>query len=337
MRLSEKERAVYRAMELAPLRSAKSVAEQLGYREHTVYHALLRLKEKSLFRPQPVLNMYMFGYMDFTFFFSLSAGKSLTERKVFISALSASSAVSWLGELGGRYHYGVSILARHVLGAKEVLDTAAQRSKALIVSRELSIRTGTNFFGRKYIFSSGIRESTMPPPIRYDSVASSFKLDEIYKVILRCLYTHSCPSDRSLATMTGIPAPTISRRRQRLEGNKVIAGYRNQVSAHQLGVNRYKIVLSCKGLDATLVKQLRRFCLVMPQVTHLIECCGGWDYEIGVELFEASEIVPISERLYDSFGDNINSLEVIPEFRGIRFESFPFDKKGKADKLSFCV
>jgi len=326
MRLTDKERAVYRATELAPFRPAKSIAKQLGCREHTVHHALQRLKEKRLFNPQPILNMYMFGFMDFTYFFSLAAIKSKGERKSFIGALTDSPAVSWLGELGGQYHYGVSILANHVLHAKQILDDAVRSSKAAIVSRDLSIRTGTHFFGRKYLYPANLRTSAINPPIHYDSTATTFELDEIDKEILRHLYSHSCPSDRTLASLIGVPAPTINRRRQRLEQHHVIAGYRNYVPAHELGVNRYKIILSCKGFDSALVKQLVRFCNVAPQVTHLIECCGGWDFEIGTELFDASEIVPISEKLYDTFGDQIDSLEVIPEFRGIKFESLPFGK-----------
>jgi DNA-binding Lrp family transcriptional regulator len=172
----------------------------------------------------------------------------------------------------------------------------------------------------------GLRNGSIHQPIRYDSTTKSIELDQIDKEILRNLYSLSWPSDRALASIMGVPATTINRRRQRLEQSHVIAGYRNHVAARSLGVNRYKIILSYKSFEALCVKRLVKFCMLTPQITHLIECCGGWDFEVGTELFDASEIVPISEKLYDLFGDQIHLLEVIPEFRGIKFESLPFHR-----------
>ena len=220
MYIPEAARSIFVQRELCPSRSAEEIARVLKIKASTVRYQLSKLEDLKLVEPRPIVNPYKLGYIDYTYLFSLSSTKNEEQRNALIDTLVRSPEVSWVGELGGSYHYGVSILALSVADVLTYLDRLTSSFGELFHERLFSIRYASNIFGRRYI--SG--ECAACPSIQYATTSTIIELDDLDKKIISGMFEFPDLSLRGLARELQIALTTLDRRRGNLEDNGVIAG-----------------------------------------------------------------------------------------------------------------
>lgn len=66
-----------------------------------------------------------------------------------------------------------------------------------------------------------------------------------------------------------------------------------------------------------------KFCLGHHNVNFLIEYLGAWDYEVGVEVENAKDILTITEQFYSRFGDVLNTIKVLQVFDYPKVSKYP--------------
>jgi hypothetical protein len=79
-----------------------------------------------------------------------------------------------------------------------------------------------------------------------------------------------------------------------------------------------------KTVDEKFKRSLFDFCAKHQNVNFLIEYLGAWDYEIGVEVENAKDILTITEQVYASFAEMLNTVKVLQVFDYPKVSKYPF-------------
>ena len=57
----------------------------------------------------------------------------------------------------------------------------------------------------------------------------------------------------------------------------------------------------------------------------LIRTLGTWDVELAVETESMRDIVQLKSRLYQEFGQNLQTMKLIPSFGYLKISEYPLD------------
>lgn len=302
--LNDQTRAVLRAAELSGSASVRTIARQVALREATVRYSLDKLSREGLLpTPQPFVNMYRLGYVEYQLFFSLGSGDQ-SMKKRFVTALAAAPQTAWLVELGGPYQYMALLYLRDIKELFKLLDELAHQCGNIITDKSLAVRKSYTLFGRKYLAP----RVHAPAVLRYSVDDQPAAVDVKDFAILNAMLDPRFMTLREVSEATGLPITTIDRHKRKLEQSRVIEGYFYRLDGQSLGMQCFRILLSLKGTSEATRKKLRAFALKHPLIINLVECIGNWDAIIGVEVDDVRQLAELSAEIYETFGESINAL-----------------------------
>ena len=318
MRLTDKERTVLACVELRADASVKTYRKETGLREHTIRYHLRNLIERGIATPAPFVDMHLLGYTIFNVFFSIGAEKKST-KEALLRTLIASKHVTWVGEFGGEYQYGIALCARELGFVSHFLAALSKRFGNIFFEKAVSCQFGTHTYYHKYLSAKRFSVS----PLYCGTSSEHVEIDELDDKILSALATHGGLSHRRLAQEVRVPLSTLELRISKLEERKIIKGYYYMVDAVKFGMQRFKLMVYGKGLDAALKDGLSKYCQSHPAIVHLIECFGSWDFEIGVEAEGSEPVMEVIQEIYEQFGASINTIRLLMKFRDLKTRWYP--------------
>ena len=320
MKLSQKERDIVAAIELRAYLSIEDIRKETGYREHTIRYSIRRLTERGILSIIPVVNVVTMGYTMHNVFFSLGAESKNVKQKL-IEALKKAPEVVWLAEFGGDYQYGLGLCVRHIMRIPGFLQRLSDQFGNIFFEKSVSTQFSSAFLPRKYLTSKKIKQDLLPIIHETERV----DVDDLDKKILRALSTHAELSRRQLALKLQMPLSTLELRIRKLEDRKVVTGYTFLVDTGKLGMQHFKLLIFAKGIRSQLSRKILAFAVQHPNVTLFIECFGGWDYELNVEVEKAEDTVQIIQELYEFAGGDVLTVKALSHFRDLKFLTHPAD------------
>ena len=303
MKLSDRDRLVLKCIEHRASCSLSEISKIAKIREHTLRYTVSKLKERGIIVGYaPFINVYPLGYTDFTLFFALSSGTKKKHEKV-IERLKNGPGVSWMGKVGGAYHYGLAIMARYIDEVFELQASLGKEFGAVFGEKVISVRRSMYAFGRKYFAPKSASSPILSfhrEKVHRDRVVP---IDEEDHYILSGLANLTYSSNRDLARQLGLTHTTLDRRIARLEERGIISGFIYRFNFSQMGLLSFRLLLETKSFDSDFSKRLFEFCKKHPHILHFFESAGSWDFELGVEVYEAEDISEVTTSLYQNFGD----------------------------------
>jgi hypothetical protein len=63
-----------------------------------------------------------------------------------------------------------------------------------------------------------------------------------------------------------------------------------------------------------------------PHITYATELIGAWDFELGADLRQSEDIVPLIQELNHRLQPHLSSIRPLQRFRSIVFRPFPFER-----------
>lgn len=320
MRLSDHEKLVLAAAELLADAPATTLQKATGLRQHTIRYSLSRLRQRQIIRQIPLINPFIFGLQLYNIFFSIGAERR-TQREAFIKMLAMEPEVTWIGEFGGEFQYGIAVMARSMGAVVDLMNRLAKRYEKIFFDKSISLQYATTVYHRKYLTSKVLRIR----PRRLESSANSpvIHLDDLDRKILQALTESDDMSLRKVAQKVGIAHSTFQLRLNKLSEVGAIVGSILVIDTAAFDVQGFKLLLYARGLSYELDQALQKFCAQHPNVIYLIECLGSWDFEIGVEVMHAEEVSEIIQQLYDNFGEQLRAIKVLSKFRDLKVKWFP--------------
>ena len=318
MKLSSKESLVLAAAELRALAPAAVLRKETGLRDHTVRHALNRLKQRGICATVPFINLHRLGYTTINLFFTVSAAKRSTHLAL-LKAFQETPEVVWVGEFGGEYQYGIAICTLHFSKALETIASLSARFHSLLFAKAVSIQFGFSVYARRYLSPRKMKA----PPVRGRVGGEIVEIDETDRAVLTTLATPGDRSHRDIAKALGMPASTVDLRVKRLTEKGVVAGYILGIDCTKYQYQAYKLLIYSRGSNPKISAQLQAFCERSANATYLIECLGEWDYEMGLEVGSHEEVSRIMQEIFEEFGSELNTIKVLSKFRDLKLRWFP--------------
>lgn len=316
-RLSRLQREIIPLIQLNAQIQPQCVAKQLGVRERSVRYQISKLEKRGLIRAAPFLNIYPLGYRYVNLYFSVGCSQSSTVERL-VQELINTPRVAWLAELGADFHYGLSLIVEQIEDVKEALDSLSRKFPAVFFEKSYAFHLHLIVFPAKLLVSHKLSF----PALGYGGMAHKFTADELDRQILAVMAAQGLTSGRAIARSLGRPHATVEHRLRRLEKEGVVAGYWHLMDISQLGYQTLKLLVYAKGHQYLMSQKLLEFARLHPNISYFIECLGSWDFELGLDVENASQVADVTRALYDSFGVMINTVKVVPMFRVLKWTQF---------------
>ena len=321
MKLSDKERLLLAAIEHQADLPVPVIQKQTKLQAHTIRYFLSRLKERQIILGQsPFINLYPLGYTDYTIYFSLSAQSQQLSQNI-IKRLLDSKSISWVAKVGGEYQLGIAICTKRVEDVSKLIASIEKDFGDFFHQKSISVRLNFNAFGRKYLSSKFKSARTLTMRQLSDELVT---IDALDQQILSGLSNLEYSSDRHLARLLNIPFATLIRRLQRLKAVGIIAGYIYRFNLSQHEIQTYRLLIYARGTGADFAKELYKYASEHPQILHMIECIGAWDYELGIEVQYSEQVTELIQSLYQRFGQKINEVKMLQIFKHLKYSAYPF-------------
>jgi DNA-binding Lrp family transcriptional regulator len=319
--LPQKEKAVIYAVQLQAESPVSRIRKITGYRDHTIRYFMQRALEHGVMRRRCFINLNVLGYTQYQIYFSLSS-KEKGSRAGVIQTLIGSERVSWLGELGGEYQYGVNLCAKSIGQVWEFLDQLSARFGSIFFEKVLALRISLSYFGNKYL-------STKKRPVKslsYGVAQQTVALDEVDHKILCLLTRGGYDSWRHMARMLAMPQTTLDYRLKKLQQSGVVVGHYYEVPPSKIGMQSFILLVCVKGISREFKDAFYKFCEAHINVVVLIHSIGSWDFEVVVDVEEAQRITVVTQEIYDRFGASLNWIKILPSFGYPKVLEYPFQK-----------
>lgn len=318
MRLSKKESDILACIELRGSIDIDRVRKETGYRDHTIRYHIKELQDRGVIRLVPVINIYLLGYTLHNVFFSLGSENKRVKAEL-TKAIINTKQVVWLAEMGGDFQYGLGMCARRIHEVQALLNAFSRRFGNIFFEKSVSSQFSGAFLGHKYLSSKRFDAA----PLCYKQAQEMVEIDELDDRILKALSSTKLTSHRAVAQTIGVPLSTFDLRVRKLEERGVIAGYMYFVDSAKFGMQSFKLLIFGKGVNASLSERLLTFSRQHPAVVFFIECFGSWDYELGVEVESAEQVVDITQELYEAVGGDLNTVKILSHFRNVKLMNYP--------------
>jgi Lrp/AsnC family leucine-responsive transcriptional regulator len=318
--LSSRERRILAASEMDLSLPVTTLAATTRFPVHAVRWTLSRLAERGLINPRTLLNVYPLGFQDYTLLFSLAGSRPLPARKKLIEQLLKHPKVSWIGDLGSSFQLGIAVMARSIAEFLEFQELLSTWCGGSMQQKRFALRYGSIIYGRRYL-DPAARNRTV---LRYRTSDTGTTIDELDKRILKYLSQAKGESLRELGRELGIPSTTVDARMRRLRQVGVVVGYYNAIGSAPLQMQQYKLLITTNAASSSARVIIEKFAAQNVNVTHVIECIGSWDYEIGLEVDRGADLIALTSALYEQLDGLYSSVEVIPELTCHKFVNWPF-------------
>ena len=307
MRILERDKQIILAAQFNAELSVGAIASSLSLPAHVVRYSLLNLLKQEILRPAWLVNPAALGMIQSEIYFSLNAQEQ-KDRTQFIQTLSESGETIWQAELGGTYQYGASILTQNIWQLSELIERCTQSSKQLAIRRQISQIISLAIFKKKYLAP----ETRSTQYFLLSSKSPRVELDQTDRAVLTAAYTNPSEPTERLASRLGLPRTTFDHRLKALIKSGVLLSKIYYVSAAKLGLLNYKLLIYSRGASPEMSTKFFEFCKKHPRITLYIHSLGAWDYCCNLELETQAEVTTVVQQLYDTFGNWIEQIEILP-------------------------
>jgi len=311
---------ILKQIELDAGLSIAEIAKRSRLHAHTVNYSISKMREAGVLgQRRAAVNAYLLGFYDVHLIFSVASGDK-ARREKFIAVIKDDPNVAWFAEIGGTHQFALSVRVSEIQEIFNFTERLATNFPNLISNQQLSIVNSVVSYGREYLY--GKRKNKKKFTNRVEK-SLKISVDQIDYQILKGLSGLSYGSERELARLLGLPFSTVRRRITQLESDKVITGYYHHIDPFKLGNQVFKLLVFAQRQDPAFSKKLESFASDHENVVHCIEYLGSCQYELVVEVKEASLASNIAGMLRGIFDTQINDVHVIPIFRHFKANSFP--------------
>jgi DNA-binding Lrp family transcriptional regulator len=263
--------------------------------------------------------MYAIGLSVFKFYVELLPEKRSQLLQV-VTHLKRHSSVMWIAQLGGSHQLVFSLCAGDISGVYRFQRELLAELGAIFLSIDLLVQVQFTAFGRRYL------DPGRPGGPKFTfgcSQRPAVKIDKQDHKILVALSSGEFKSEHSMAHEIDIPLTTVRRRMKALESSGVIRGYIYRYNLSPIGMLRFNLLVSIRGLDTTLPERMVAFCSRQAGVVNVGECIGAWQFEITTDVVRPSDTEEVLQALYAEFPAEILNARTVPVFQSYKYASYP--------------
>lgn len=317
MKISQESGAILAAFHLDADRPVAEVAKATRTKPHVVHYVLRKAREEGIIRSEPLVNFFSLGFHEFQVFFSLAAHHP---RETVIQFLQHNPAVLWIGELGGSFSYGFTLLVKGPQDSAHFLREFTKKFGACFDRLSQSHILSFNLLRKSYLFPGQVRTKDDVVSLSYPSVIEN--IDELDWKIIASLHDPRAESQRELSQIIGVPRSTVDARLKGLRTRGILTGNVLRIRGNRLGRQVYNILILTRGMTPSLKRTIIDFAMKESTVVSYAESLGAWDLQLVLEAAESSEVVEMRERLLEKLRQYCAMIDVVQVFNQMTSPKF---------------
>jgi DNA-binding Lrp family transcriptional regulator len=317
MKISPSTGAILAALHLDADRPIPEVAKATRNKVHVVHYVVRKAREEGVIRSEPLVNFFSLGLHEFQVFFSLAVHHP---RHRIIEFLQHNPAILWIGELGGSFSYGFTLLVKGPQECALFMREFTKKFGACFDRISQAHLLSFHLLRKSYFTPSYIRTKDDMLSLQYPS--SIQVVDELDWRIISSLHDPRVQSQRELSRLIGAPRSTVDARLKNLRERGVLTGNILRIRANKLGRQAYKILIQTRGMTSALKRMIVDFALKESSVVSYAESLGAWDVQLVLETSESSEVVEMREHLLEKLRHHCAMIEVVQVFNQMTSPNF---------------
>ncbi|MBN2052954.1 Lrp/AsnC family transcriptional regulator [Candidatus Woesearchaeota archaeon] len=324
MKLNLKDRRILAELDLNARASFQEVAKKARLSKESVIYRVKLLEKKNII--QRYITLVNFSKLGYTGYAVFSRFQNVNEeiKKNIIKYLSAIPELYWIALVGGKFDFVFGIMARSVFEFNKVYYKILTEFGNYLVDNNIEIRTELRQHKRKYLIEE--KPELFEPPF-FGKEPEIEELDDLDENILSLLSNNARMTVISLAEALKRPSSTISLRIKQLEKKGIIQGYSAYIKAQNYGMQSYRLLLSLQNMDEKKRSVLFAYVNSNKNCILAIECVGGWNFEITLEVENQEQLQKEISNLRNQFKDVIKNVEFIIMFEDdLVYDPYPLKK-----------
>jgi DNA-binding Lrp family transcriptional regulator len=331
MRFSPRDLKIIHAAQTCADEPLAKLAKITGEKEHIVRRVISLALEKGALRRRVFTSSLDLGFQEYVIFFS-SGARTVAQKNVLRDVLLEAPNVQLLLEVGGRFNFGVVLLAPSVLDFENFFNYIVSKSRIPITDVQLQMRTGWHFFGAKYLV-----QAPLSAPVHVVPSDKPLTLSSDESRILNTFATSENGKRAEMARSLGLSQATFQYQLDRLHARGIILDVRYQVVPEVFGYQPFRaLVMTSLPLTAPRM-QIMKWARHNPYVVTMMHGVGVWQYELRIEAPNYATAAMVVDELNEKFSSVIRSVELIPVLSVLKMQLHPAcatTERSAAQKMS---
>ena len=325
MKLSTLQKEFLSAAVLSAEEPIPVLAKSLKAKTTHLRYALDQLLTNKVIRAVPMLDRSRLGFQDYHVLFSIAV-QSADARSRFVNELCKAPGIVFFAEIGGDFNYEIIIASRTPHGPSLLLDTISNKFKVRIHSKSIASGFRFELFPKRYFRRSvkAVQNQKSFFSLREKPTTDSVSLDKIDSGLLSLLSADSRLSLRELGQKLNITHTAVNYRISKLRDQGILHGLYYDVEPLAYGYQDFILQFTISENRANLEKRLFTVAREYPAISYAASYFGAWDFELGVEVSKAEEIVTISQELCEALGSDFSLTRMLFRFRQLALRPYPF-------------
>jgi DNA-binding Lrp family transcriptional regulator len=299
--------------------SMAELAEKMGVAQRKIEYRLNRLIKNGIITHFiAVLDYSKLGYFNHEIWIQL-CDVSAENRERFKNYLVGHPRIWWVGSCGGKFDYGVSVIAENVVEFSRIIEQILSDNRKVCPRILITIPTKVRAYNRTYLLPKPETKESRRMRHFFSGTPNKVLLDEVARKVLLLLSKDAKMSVNEIAKEVEVSPNTVRARIKWLEKTKVIQGYRAMIQPGAIGRQNYELLVSTRGLPAEVEKEVEEYCRSNPYVVYMLSTLGKFNLDIVMDAESTEHFQEMLREFRTRFRDVIWDYEYVPILKVYKF------------------
>lgn len=299
--------------------SMAELAEKLGVQQRKIEYRLNRLTKNGIITHFiAVLDYSKLGYFNHEMWIQLG-DVSKEKRERFKDYLVRHPKTWWVASCGGKFDYGVSVIAENVVEFSKIIDKIMSDNKDLSPRTLITIPTKVRAYNRTYLLPKPESKKARGMKHFFSGTPNKVLLDEVARKVLFLLSKDAKMAVNEIAGKVGVSPNTVRARIKWLEKTKVIQGYRAMIQPGAIGMHNYELLVSTRGLSGEVERRVEEYCENNPYVVYMLSTLGRYNLDIVMDAEDTEHFQEMLREFRSRFKQSIWDYEYVPILKVYKF------------------
>lgn len=322
-KLDVKDRKILYELELDARQPYSKIAKRVGLSKEVVKYRVDRLVEKKIIEKFVlIVNGTKLGYYAYKFYIQLQ-NINKEELNKLIEDINLREDIVWIATSDGKYDLIIAPIARNNNEAfsiqNEIMKKHGKYIKELLPLNYIDAKHQK----RSYLINKIRNELNSP---FWGDTQKKYKLDKYEIQILSILCEDTRKQVTEIALQLNCSVDIVHKRIKRLVKEKVIEGSRIMINKSKIGYQYHKLLLNIKFDNKQEENKFFTYLRKEKNIIDIIRMMGNWNFELDIDVKNATEFHEIIMDLKNNFPRNILSYEALLIFKEHKYNLFPQGK-----------
>jgi Lrp/AsnC family transcriptional regulator, leucine-responsive regulatory protein len=316
--IDEKDRKILEELDNNSRQTDSQIAKKVGLSKQVVNYRISQLiKNGIIMNFYTIVNTGLFGLDSFYVFLNLEYINK-DQEKGLLEKLNSLDFVGWLVSGTGRWDVVLLINAPSISIFEKYLDKIKS-----ICGKHLHTYIFTALVDAEHIGYKMIGDRPYLMGIKRNEKIKTIPLTKSDELILRTISQNARMPITEISEKTKIPLHIVNYRLKTLIKNKVITGFKPQLSISKLGYQWHLLLIQLKIVDEKRKKEFMMFCKHHPRIYYITNSIGTYNVMLDIHVNNVEEYRETLLDIKDKFSDIIRDYESIIVFEEYKISYLP--------------